>query len=582
MLIVPRTYQVEAVSSVYNYFAEKKGNPVIAMPTGTGKSVVIAMFLESIFRSFPTQKVMVLTHVKELIQQNYDKLIALWPGAPAGINSAGLGQRDVHDRIIFAGIGSVAKWYAQFGHVDLLLIDECHLVSPNEETMYQAFIKGLMSMNPKLKVIGFTATPWRLKQGKITEDGGIFTDICFDITGMEPFNRLIAEGHLCPLIPQNPKALLDVSGVHMRGGEFIAGELQDAVDKDELTYNALREAMEMGYNRKKWLIFAAGVHHALRVSAILGDLGIECPAVHSDLTPAERDKHITALRTGSVRAVVNNNVLTTGLDVPDIDFIVMLRPTASPVLWVQMLGRGTRPFPGKENCLVGDFADNTRRLGPINDPVIPQKKGKKGGKAPVKECEYCATWNHCSVRKCINCGAAFPDLVIKLQTEASSQELIKGDLPIVEICKVDHITYALHQKVGKPDAVKVTYYCGITQLNEYVCLEHEGFAARKARIWWRERTNDPAPRTDDEGGATAKALDRADKLRAPTHLRVWVNKKYPEILAACYDGSAFSAAPAGEAYEPPKVDVQRPRASWGRAGEKYTPDTVNMDDDIPF
>src|SRR5690554_3076854 len=195
MLLKPRSYQTECVSSLYNYFATNHGNPVCALPTGTGKSVVIAMFLESIYRFYPSQKVLVLTHVKELIAQNHEKLMALWPQAPAGINSAGLGKRDIHQRIIFAGIASVAKKWAEFGHVDLIVIDEAHLVSPNDETMYRAFITGLMSVNPHLKVIGFTATPWRLGHGKLTdphekngkEIPGIFTDVCFDITGLHAF-----------------------------------------------------------------------------------------------------------------------------------------------------------------------------------------------------------------------------------------------------------------------------------------------------------------------------------------------------------------------------------------------------------
>lgn len=588
MQIVPRSYQSECVDSVYAYFREKSGNPVCALPTGTGKSVVIAMFLESIFKQWSSQKVMVLTHVKELIQQNYLKLLALWPGAPAGINSAGLGKRDTHERIIFAGIASVAKVFASFGHVDLLIIDECHLVSPNDETMYRAFINGLKSINPRLKVIGFTATPWRLGHGKITEEGGIFTDICFDITGLEPFNRLIAEKYLAPLVPRQPKTLLDVSGVHMRGSEFIASELQEAVDKDELTRKAIREAVEAGHDRKKWLIFAAGVHHALRVSDILAEFDIVCPAVHSDLPSTTRDKYIDDFRHGRVRAVVNNNVLTTGLDVPDIDMILMLRPTASPVLWVQMLGRGTRPAEGKENCLVLDFAGNTKRLGPINDPVIPHKKGKKGGTAPVRLCEMCDTWNHASARKCINCGAVFEHM-IKLKNEASTQELIKGDMPIVEVYKVDHITYSLHQKDGKPDAIKVTYYCGVRAFSEFVCLDHEHpYAAHKARRWWRERTNNPVPERTTEPFklATHHALEQAETLRAPTHLRVWVNKKYPEIMSVCYDGTGFVANSAGQATEPPSVDVRGRRPNRevaaeikaSQQGEKYD----NFDDDIPF
>lgn len=590
MLLKPRSYQSECVSSLYNYFATNHGNPVCALPTGTGKSVVIAMFLESIYRFYPNQKVMVLTHVKELIAQNHEKLMTLWPQAPAGINSAGLGKRDIHQRIIFAGIGSVAKKWQEFGHVDLIVIDEAHLVSPNDETMYRTFIAGLMTINPYLKVIGFTATPWRLGHGKLTdphekngeEVPGIFTDICFDITGLHAFNRLIAEGYLATLVPKNTQTLLSTDGVHMRGGEFIQKELQNAVDRDEVTAAALREAMELGFDRKHWLIFAAGVEHAINVNDMMNAMGVPSVVIHSKMSDKERDQAILDYKAGKYRAAVNNNVLTTGFDFPGIDLILMLRPTASPVLWVQMLGRGTRPSPetGKENCLVLDFAGNTRRLGPINDPVIPRKKGKKQGEAPVKLCDSCATWNHASVRHCSHCGTEFK-MQVKLKQGASTQDLIKGDMPVVEVFKIDHMTYIEHTKADRPPMMKVTYYCGYKMFQEYVCIQHDNFAGRKAREWWRGRSDSPMPST------TADALEQAETLRTPTHMRVWTNKKYPEILAFCYDGTAFGQEPAPESLEMPTVEshLSAPERNW-RTAETTSREMVSeadeFDGDIPF
>lgn len=578
MKIQPRSYQQECVSALYTYFAANHGNPVCALPTGTGKSVVIAMFLESIYHSYPSQRVMVLTHVKELIQQNYEKLIQFWPNAPAGINSAGLGKRDTMQKIIFAGIGSVAKKWKDFGHVDLVIIDEAHLVSPSEETMYQAFLSGLKSVNPYVKVIGFTATPWRLGHGRITQDG-IFTDLAFDITGMQAFNRLIAEGYLATLVPKHTKTILATDGVHMRGGEFIQSELQNAVDRDEVTAAALREAMELGHDRKHWLIFAAGVDHANNIAAMLTAMGEPCLAVHSKMTDAERDRIIADFKAGKVRAVVNNNVLTTGFDFPGIDLILMLRPTASPVLWVQMLGRGTRPCEGKENCLVLDFAGNTRRLGPINDPVIPRKKGEKGekgGEAPVKLCGACETWNHASVRHCSCCGKEFA-MQVKLKQGASTQELIKGDMPLVEVFKVDHITFREHRKEGRPAMMKAVYYCNLRSFDDFVCVEHDGFAGRKARHWWADRTDSTMPST------TEQALELAETLKTPTHLRVWINKKYPEILAYCYDGTGFGTVEAPDTVAGPTVQTQlTPINAKHEAGAVNAAKFDDMDDDIPF
>lgn len=590
MRIQPRDYQVEAVQSIYEYFASYSGNPVLALPTGTGKSIINAMFLESIYAQYPNQRVMVLTHVKELIVQNYEKLVTLWPAAPAGIYSSGLNRKEVGRKITFGGIGSVAKKADQFGHIDLVIIDEAHLVSPNDKTMYMAFLNALKEINPHLKVIGLTATPWRLGTGRITDDG-IFNDLCFDITNLHAFNRLIAEGYLAPLIPRQTKQMLDTNGIHMRGGEFIQSELQLAVDKYDITYGAVKETLELAHDRNHWLVFASGVEHACHIADMLNDAGVSAIAIHSKMGDAQRDQAILDFKAGKYRAAVNNNVLTTGFDFPEIDLIVVLRPTASPVLWVQMLGRGTRPLYAmgfdlsileerlsaianskKQNCLVLDFAGNTRRLGPINDPVIPRKKGSKpGGEAPVKLCGSCATYNHASVTHCCYCGAEFT-FQVKIKESASSAELLKGDSPVVETFKVDHITYAPHEKIGRPPMMKATYYCGLRSFSEYVCIQHEGFAQRKAKQWWRERSTSSFPES------TEHALANAGELNAATHLRIWVNKQYPEILAHCFDGTAFGKSE--EIADSPTTDVKSPKGQL--APLPLSNSMSEWDDNIPF
>ena len=404
--------------------------------------------------------------------------------------------------------------------------------------MYRTFINGLLAINPNLKLVGLTATPWRLGHGRIIDPFEIkgqlveplFTDFCFDITGPEPFNRLIAEGYLVPLRPKRTKSVFEADGIHMRGGEFVEAELQDFVDQhDELTYAALKEARDTAEaeNRRSWLVFATGIKHADTISTMLDELGVSNGVIHNK--SHGRDELIQASKRGQVTALVNNNVLTTGFDNPLIDLIVVLRQTASAVLWVQMLGRGTRPVyapghdlttlggrltaiaqGGKLDCRVLDFAGNTRRLGPINDPVVPRRKGKGGGDAPVKACDRCDEWIHASLRDCPHCGFHF-EFETKLKSEASSVELIRGDDPIVEVFKVDHVTASEHRKIGKPNSVKLTYYSGLRSMfTDYLCIEHEGFAQRKASQLWKEMGGAIFPDT------TAQGLDRIGELNMPT------------------------------------------------------------------
>jgi DNA repair protein RadD len=554
-----RDYQVAAVASIFDYFEKGgRGNPIVALPTGTGKSVVIGAFIQQALERYPGTRVMKLTHVKELIQQNLEKLLAIWPTAPAGVYSAGLGRKDLGHPILFGGVGTVARGTPDlFGRVDLLLIDECHLVSPKESTMYQAVIRGLREINPALKVIGFTATHYRLGHGMLTEQGGLFTDVCFDMTRLDSFNWLLAEGYLSRLVPRPTATTIDLSGVHIHGGEYKSDELQSAVDKDEITYSAVQEMIAYSLHRNHWLIFASGIVHAIHISAMLDSLGIPATHVHSKMSAESRDANILGFKQGKYRAMVNNGILTTGFDFPEIDLIGMLRPTQSPSLWVQMLGRGTRPvYAGnfdlstaegrnsaiaagpKQNCLVLDFAGNTRRLGPINDPVLPRKKGKGNGVAPVKLCEACGTYNHASVRFCENCGAEFPKEV-KILRHAGSDALIadSSEEPVTETFKVDKVIYSEHRKDGRPPTIQVSYFCGLRMFKEWVCLEHDGYAAKKARDWWRERALDEPPETTED------ALKAMDILRTPTHIRVWLKPKYDEILSYDYSGTAFGEQP---------------------------------------
>lgn len=522
--MILRPYQLGAVASIYEYFATHAGNPIIAMPTATGKSVVIAEFCRGVLDAYQDQKILIATHVKELIEQNHSKLIEHWPQAPAGIYSASVGRRDIAP-ITFVGIQTVAKQPQKFGKVDLLLIDECHLVGASQNTQYLQFIEGLRMLNPALKVIGFTATPYRLGMGMLTE-GGIFTDICYDLTERHTFNRLIAEGFLCPLISKRTATELDVSDVGKQAGEFIQKELQEAVDKSPITSAALKEAIASATVREHWLVFASGLTHASHICELLNLMGVPSAIVSGDMPKQERERILLEYKAGTYRAVVNMNVLTTGFDFPGIDLIVMLRPTSSPGLWVQMLGRGTRILEGKSNCLVLDFAGNTRRLGPINDPVIPRKKGAtgSGGTAPVKICPTCNTYNHASVRVCECCGELFPT-VIKVDATASIQAVIADDLPIIADFNVIDVQYVKHTKIGKPPSLRVSYICGLRRFDQWICLEHPGYAGHKAGMWWHEMGHTPVPSSIDE------ALQRVAELRKPALLRVWINTKHPEVMS---------------------------------------------------
>jgi len=522
-----RYYQQEALDALYNFFlTHQVGNPLIGLPTGTGKSVLPAAFIQGVMRQWANQRFLMVTHVKELVSQNAEELLGLWPEAPLGIYSAGLKQKDTAHPIIFGSIQSMIKHPDWFGHRDIAFVDEAHLVSAEESSQYQTFFAFLKLINPNLKIIGMSATLYRMGMGMITENG-LFTDVVYDKTNLEGFNELLAAGFMAPLIPLRTKTELDVSDVSIVKGEFVSTQLQGAVDKAEITFKALQELCHAGQNRKSWLLFASGIEHAEHIAEQLGAFGVDCAPVHSKRPSEYNDAAIRAFKSGQLRAIVNYGKLTTGFNHPEIDLIGMLRPTLSVPLWVQMLGRGTRP--AKENCLVLDFARNTPRLGPINDPRIPNKKGASAGELPVKICEACGCYNHPRVRFCISCGEEF-SFAVKIVSKAGTDELIKAaateDLPKIETLSVMNVHYEKWDgKLGKPPTLKVTYYTP-AKFNEWICLEHNGMAGKMARDWWRRRHKDEPPASIDE------ALKYTSNLKCPRFIRVHVNKRHPEILGA--------------------------------------------------
>lgn len=575
MTFTPRDYQLAGVDSIWKYYQEGgRGNIILAYPPGTGKSVVIALFVKQLLQQYPYQKALVLTHVKELIVQNYMKLTQLvWPGAPAGIYSAGLKRKELNHSVTFGGIASIRSKANEVGAVNVVLIDECHLVSENASSMYRTFIDELRKINPSLIVIGLTATTYRTTDGSLLNKDGLFNNICFDLTTTHGFNWFIDNGYLSTLIPKRTNEQLNVQGVHIRGGEFAATQLQAAVDLPDITEPIVDEIIEFSTNRNSWLVFTTGISHSEHVTQVLRERGVNARAVHAGnkeypMSAKERDKCIADFKANKITALVNTGVLTTGFDHPDVDLIAMLRPTMSPGLWVQILGRGIRPvyadgfdltttegrldairYSTKQNCLVLDFAGNAPRLGPINNVVKPIKDASRGGggnprdmpNGPLmKPCPNCTIYMPTVDRRCEFCQYVIP--FTDLSKAAGTMELIQNvTAPIVESFRVSQIFYSRHRKTDRPDSLKVVYVCGLASFKEFICLEHGGGAKRKAYEWWLKRIHSINPTTTiDElmnlNITVTEALTLVEHLPQPTHIDVWTNTKHPELRGYSFDG----------------------------------------------
>ena len=528
-MLTLRPYQEAAVAAIYNYYEENSGNCCIVIPTAGGKSLVMASFIEGVLKAWPDQRILIVTHVRELIAQNHAEMIGLWPEAPAGIYSAGLGKREAQARVLFASIQSIHRRAHEIGHTDLVLIDEAHLIPGNSSTMYRRFLDALQVINPALKVIGLTATPFRTGSGMLHEGkDALFTDIAYEA----PVRNLIDAGYLSPLVSKQPATRLDVSNVGARAGDFIARDLAAAVDHEATTRAAVSEIITHGKDRKSWLAFCSGVEHARHVAEEFGRQGISCSTIFGDTPKEERDAIIAAFKRGEIRALASMGVLTTGFNAPGVDLIALLRPTKSAGLYVQMVGRGTRLAPDKENCLVLDFAGNVRRHGPI-DLVRPKRPGDGGGgEAPTKVCPECDSIIALSATECPDCGYEFPAREVKIAPTAATLPVLS---PKVQWLPVHGVSYSRHDKRGGRPSLKVTYSCVLKSYNEWVCVEHQGYARQKAFEWWRKRAPGcPMPRTVDD------AIAQAGQLARPAAISVRPSGRFLEISGYRFDPCATS------------------------------------------
>ena len=550
----------------------------------TGKSLVLAQIAKDSVEKW-NGRVLILAHVKELLEQNADKIRKLCPELKIGIYSAGLRSRDTTEQVIVAGIQSVYNKACELDAFDLVVVDEAHAISSEGDGMYRTFLADMKIINPHVRVIGLTATPFRLKGGLICKPENILNEICYE-AGLK---EMIQQGYLSPLISRAGRAEANLANLHIRGGEFISDEVAAAMDNEALVTSACREIVELTRDRKSVLIFTASVDHCKHVAEkIQAFSGKECAIVTGDTSPAERAEIIARFKGEFIPAdlfgtpkpplkfLANVNVLTTGFDAPNTDCVVMLRPTNSPGLLIQCAGRGTRlsPETGKTNCLFLDYGGNILRHGPLDMIKVKEPGSGKGGDAPAKKCPQCLALIHAGYTACPECGYVFPpkESNDKMTQTASSAGVISGQVDYTDYEVLD-VYYCVHEKRGAdPDAPKtmrVDYQVGFNEFkSEWVCPEHTGYARGKFEKWWHERAalGCPMPRSARE----AVSLANEGLLAAPESITV-------KTIA----GERFERITGWRLKERP---LMREPGEDLEVGETWTssapPD--DLDDDIPF
>lgn len=533
--LTPRKYQLNAFEAVKVYLEYREGNPCVVLPTGAGKTIVLALICQWVCSW--GGRVLLLAHVKELLQQAADKLNEIAPELHVGVYSAGLERKERDGQVTVAGIQSIYNKAGQFDPWDLVIVDECHLLPPDGEGMYRSFLTDARKRNTNLRLVGLTATPFRTSTGRLCGEDQLLRSVCYEVGVVD----LIRDGFLCPLKSKHVMDC-DTSGLHVRAGEFVADEVNLLMSAFGIVEAAVKQIIERTADRKSVLIFCASVEHAEKVSGL-----IEGSELVTGET-ASRETILSRFKNGETKFLVNVNVLTTGFDAPNVDCVVLLRPTMSPGLYYQMVGRGFRLSSGKDDCLVLDFGGNIKRHGPINQ-IRPSagKKGSSSSEAPTKKCPDCDEVVYLQSRTCPSCG--FEWSVESLPFMASHDgrygtENILDEENGEEEHSVMSVRYSVHTKrgvpIGDPDhppTMRVDYQISLAQVvSEWVCIEHGGFAGNKAKLWWSKRSADKFP------ASTTRAVDIAEGggLATPLKVRFRPDGKYTKIT-----GVTLGPVPAG-------------------------------------
>jgi len=500
----PRYYQSRGTKKICASLM-KGHNPVGAFPTASGKSLVLCMLTDKYLSLNIDRDVLILSHESGILEQDLKALEEYFEEIEIGLYSAGLGSKKIQ-KITVAGVQSVWKKPELFENVGLVIIDEAHLVNTKDSGMYRCFLSNI-----KAQCVGLTATPFRLSDGYIYEgETALFNNLAYDLTSTVNYNKLVRRGYLSKMFSIGTKLKLDTNKLPKQGGDFKESAMSKRFNTEAITEIACTE-MTMAINErnlKKILIFAIDIEHAENIARKMNQNGIKTIAIHSK-SSENKGSLIKKFKGNLYRCAVNVQMLTTGLDIPEIDLLGILRPTMSPSLHVQILGRLGRPLfasgyditikkerlkaianGGKPCGFVMDFAKNISRLGPINDVHVAEKKTKKGGgEAIMKVCPKCKTEHFAVVKKCSFCGHEFV-FKTKLSAESEGGDVIaKKPRKVVTVVPtgtwldLEKIEYSIHSKKGKVSSLRVRYQSGILVFDKYICIDHGPRPRSIAKNW---------------------------------------------------------------------------------------------------
>ena len=478
-----RPYQQESIDAVNAHLRDRDDNPCIVLPTGAGKSLVIAKLAQQWIAKCPDFRIFILAHRKELVSQNSEELQGIAPELSIGVFAASLKRRETLHSVTFAAIQSVSKRASDFPPQDVIIVDEADMIPVRGDGTYRTFINAMKDRNPNLRVIGLTATPYRLGTGQVCHRDHILNKVCYEAN----IGDLIRDGYLSSIRTiEGDHSTLNLDKVKKTGSEFNLKDLAMRVDKADVVSQAVKD-MVFHIRReqcKSVAVFGIDVEHCNHVKTELRKYGIDAPCVFGSTKIKERDRLTEEFKSGRIQYLISVDTLNVGFNAKCVDCVVMLRPTLSKRVWVQSVGRGLRLHPNKTNgCLILDYGDNVMRHGPID---LPDDTAIK-----LATCGECSNVFSRAVKCCPSCGWEIPPQQREMFAEADEKERkmheAKANAGMLlnkpRMLDVNAVTLRLHRKAGKADSVRVEMHCGLTLVKHWLTLDHGGYGSSKARKW---------------------------------------------------------------------------------------------------
>lgn len=513
-----REYQSSALAAIISWHKYKDTPCIVDIATGGGKTHIISALVEHYYKL--GQRVCLLAHRKELLEQSGGKITV-----PFGYYSASIGEKITDAQVIVAGIQSI--YDKKLDRFDVIIVDEAHRVSNNEEEgRYWQFIEANAVDGKRPKVVGLTATPFRLKGGKLG-----WGDIVYEAK----YPLLLSLGYLAP-ITNKAKDTPDLSSVKIVAGEYSEDELSCIMEDPGLIEAAIKNIIAFGQERTSILIFCVGVNHAKLLTKAMQENGMASAVLHGGTPKGEREKIIEDFKEGKLQHLLNCEVLLEGFDCPRTDMIVCLRPTKSKALWEQLIGRGVRLFEHKDNCFLLDMAGNLMEHGGLGTPFFEKSRKEK---APPKGriCPSCETYCEPRAKECPDCGYIFPKEEANKANHKDRADVNNSATFIpMETYQVKKVLYKEHVSKSGNTTLRIDYVCNSRygSISEYLSPFSENEWARgKAWQFFKDRGHPLA--SPVESYSMEDLLWHCAFLKQPSEILVDQSEKFPRVKDYRYE-----------------------------------------------